>query len=126
MLLLAGVVVTLLVRHLPGNLTSVFAGKGRVTPTPACVGNDACMVRHPEGRVELTVSLIRVDVVPFTPYAQGQAQKVNALPASLRNWITLRAGSSRFLSALCFGRNHGRNHDIDRMSNAVYNMRLQC
>jgi hypothetical protein len=74
MLLLAGVVVTLLVRRLPGNLTSVFAGKGRVplTPTPALsapvrVGNDGRMVRHPDGRVELTGSLIRVDVVPLTP-----------------------------------------------------------
>ena len=82
MLLLAGVVVTLLVRHLPGNLTSVFAGKGRVTPTPARVGNDACMVRHPDGRVELTVSLIRVDVVPFTPYAHGFLIKKFCKPMS--------------------------------------------
>ena len=75
MLLLAGVVVTLLARRLPGNLTSVFAGKGRITPPPARVGNDARMVRHPDGRVELTGSLIRVDVVPLTASATARPKK---------------------------------------------------
>ena len=41
-------------------------------PTPALsapppVGNDARLIRHPDGRVELTGSLIRVDVLPLTP-----------------------------------------------------------
>jgi len=57
---------------LPGNLTSLLVGKGRAptsTPalsTPAPVGNDARLIRHPDGRIELTGSLIRVDVVPLT------------------------------------------------------------
>ena len=112
LLLLAGVVVTLLARRLPGNLTSVFAGKGRVplTPTPALsapasarVGNDGRTVRHPDGRVELTGSLIRVEVVPLTLTPTAKPKKRTLFRTSLRNWITSRAGSSRFLSALCFG-----------------------
>jgi hypothetical protein len=48
-------------------------------------------------------SLVGVEMLPLTLTPTAKPKKRMLFRTSLRNWITSRAGSSCFLSALCFG-----------------------